>query len=404
MTYDLIIIGAGISGLSLASLSSHYGLKTLVLEASPRIGGCIATHTFSTTPNFWVETGAHTCFNSYGHLITILKELNLLSHIQPKQRVNFKLLHHGQLHSLLYALHPLELIRCLPRIAYTSKTGLSVKEYYSQILGSKNYRDLLGPAFNAVICQPADNFPAEFLFRPKPKHKNIPRSFTFKTGLQIIPDAIAKQNKLELLTNTAIATIAKGENGELKAFTTNGESFVTKHLALAISPDQAANILAIAFPELAGLLINIRVAEITSISIAVPHQQVLQLKPLAGVIAPYEPFYAAVTRDYLKDKTYRGFTFHFPKDQLDIMRQVGRIGEVLKLHKEYLNDIIQTQHKLPALRINHLEWVTKIDKVLARTNLILTGNYFLGVSIEDCITRSTNEWQRYIANIQRDST
>lgn len=398
MTYDLIIVGSGISGLSLASLSSHHGLNTAVLEAAPRIGGCIATHHFPQAPEFWVEAGSHTCFNSYGHLIDILKDLGLLSQLQPKLKVNFKLLHHGRLHSVLRAIHPLELIRCLPRLAYEQKTGHSVKEYYSRVLGAKNYRDLFGPAFNAVICQPADEFPADFLFRSKPRRKSIPRSFTFKNGLSIIPESIVKQNNFQLFTNTTVTTITKGENKELTALTASGETFTAKHLALAVPPDQAANILAVAFPELAGLLINIRVAEITSISLAVPNQT-LQLAPLAGIIAPYEPFYAAVTRDYLKDAAYRGFTFHFPKDQLDIMRQVGRIGEVLKLPKQHSIEFVQTQHKLPALRTNHLEWVTKIDKVLTRTDLMLTGNYFLGVSMEDCITRSIQEWQRRMAHI-----
>ena len=400
MTYDLLVIGAGISGLSLAHLGCRHGMNILVLDAAPRIGGCIATQTFPQLSSdaeqaFWVEGGTHTCFNSYGNLINILKELELLSKIKPKMRVNFKILRHDKLRSILTALHPLELAWNLPRLSKEPKTGRTVKEYYSRILGEKNYRDLFGPAFNAVICQPADNFPADFLFRPKPRLKKLPRSFTFAQGLSVIPNAIAAQDKITIHTNTTVVTIAKNSDGSFKAITNDNQIYTASHLAMAVSSKQAANILEETFPDLAGYLANIRVTEITSVSLAVT-SQALKLSPLAGIIAPYEPFYAAVTRDYLKDSQYRGFTFHFPTNQLDSKQQLERIREILKIPKTELNQVKYTQHLLPMLRTNHQEWITKIDKALDKTNLMLTGNYFLGVSMEDCITRSINEWRRFI--------
>ncbi|MBN1266536.1 MAG: NAD(P)/FAD-dependent oxidoreductase [Anaerolineales bacterium] len=41
--YDAVVIGAGIGGLSSASLLAHQGLKVLVVEQSGRIGGCCST-------------------------------------------------------------------------------------------------------------------------------------------------------------------------------------------------------------------------------------------------------------------------------------------------------------------------------------------------------------------------
>ena len=43
MDYDAIVDGAGLGGISCASLLAKNGLKTLVLEQSDIIGGCCST-------------------------------------------------------------------------------------------------------------------------------------------------------------------------------------------------------------------------------------------------------------------------------------------------------------------------------------------------------------------------
>ncbi|KAK4472493.1 hypothetical protein MN116_003740 [Schistosoma mekongi] len=69
---DVLILGAGISGLAAAKLLTNEGLKTIVLEARPRIGGRIHTIGLPTVTNetnnkFVVDLGAsylHGCNNS----------------------------------------------------------------------------------------------------------------------------------------------------------------------------------------------------------------------------------------------------------------------------------------------------------------------------------------------------
>ncbi len=394
MTYDLLIVGAGISGLGLAHLSNKHNIHTLVLDAAPQIGGCIATHTFPDIPGFWVEAGAHTCYNSYGNLLKIINDLNMQTHITTKKSgLSFKLLRKDNLYSVLAGLHPVELALNLPRIFWATKTGRNVKEYYSYILGTKNYQDLFGPAFNAVLCQPADEFPAELLFRRKPKQKDIPRSFTFPSGISSLTKAIANQPHLEIITKATVTKIKRIAKG-FQVITYDNKVFTAKQLALAVHPDQAALMLADTYAELAGLLAEIAMAEITSISVATFHKDTT-LPPLAGIIAPYEPFYSAVSRDYLDDPSYRGFTFHFPTGQIDPSRQIGRIREILGIPKEQLLATAYThKHRLPALQTNHIERMARIDQVSATTGIALVGNYFWGVSIEDCLIRVAKEWER----------
>jgi protoporphyrinogen oxidase len=48
-------------------------------------------------------------------------------------------------------------------------------------------------------------------------------------------------------------------------------------------------------------------------------------------------------------------------------------------------------HVIPSLRLGHREKIAEIDALLAGTPLLLTGNYFSGVAIEDCVSRSLQE-------------
>src|SRR3954470_2322483 len=59
MTYDLVIIGSGPGGYSAAARAGQYGLKTLLIEKSPKLGGtclhvgCIPTKALLQTAEVW---------------------------------------------------------------------------------------------------------------------------------------------------------------------------------------------------------------------------------------------------------------------------------------------------------------------------------------------------------------
>lgn len=390
--YDNLIIGGGISGLGLGHLCVRKGLRTLVLEREEQIGGCIRSHTFWEAGGFWVELGSHTCYNSYGHLLDMITDLGLESDLRAKEKVSFKLLGRDGLRSVFSRIHPLELALSVPRLFTEKKAGRSVADYYSRVLGERNYRELFGPAFNAVICQPAGEFPADKLFRRKPRRKKAPRSFTLPDGLSDIPATIAVQEGLETRIGTGATGIAR-EGGLFRVISDHGGEFLSHHLSLALPPDDAAALLADAFPELAKPLGEIRMAAIDSVAVAIPGEE-LDIAPLAGIIAPDDDFYAAVSRDYMEDSLFRGFCFHFVPDRLDREQQIERICAVLGIDRAAIVDMAYRRNRLPALRVGHDALVARIDAALAGTGLALTGNYFLGVSIEDCLTRSAAEFER----------
>jgi hypothetical protein len=118
------------------------------------------------------------------------------------------------------------------------------------------------------------------------------------------------------------------------------------------------------------------------------------LSPLAGLIAVDDAFYSMVSRDYLDDPRYRGFAFHFRPGALSPEAQIERACQAIGVTPNSVVGHTRAINRLPALRVGHPDRIRRIDAALADTRLAITGNWFLGVSIEDCLTRSYREFQR----------
>lgn len=390
--FDHIVIGAGISGLGAAHFSVRRGLGTLVLESAPRVGGCIHSHVFEGLGGFWAEAGSHTCFNSYGSLLSILDDLGLTPQVRPKVKVGYRLWRKGERKAVTAALHPLEVLVSLPRLFTTPKDGRTVSEYYGRVLGARNYRDLLRHAFQAVICQPADDYPAEALFRRKPRRKDVIKAFTFDRGLSTICEAIAGQPSLQVRTGQQVRAIERDGDG-FRVSIEGGEPLSCKALTLAVPPDQAARLLPEGFEEARSVAAAIGVAEIETLVLAFRASD-LALPPIAGLIAVDDAFYSAVTRDFLPDPGFRACAFHFRPGVLAAEEQVERACAALGATPGQIAAQARVRNRLPALRAGHGSLVERLDRSLAGSCLGITGNWFLGVSIEDALTRSRAETDR----------
>jgi protoporphyrinogen/coproporphyrinogen III oxidase len=390
--FDHIVIGAGISGLGAAHFSAQRGISTLVLEASDRVGGCLNSPQFATLGGFWVEAGGHTCFNSYGNLLTILDDLGLTAQAQPKVKVGYALWQDGKRRSIAAALHFFEAARSIPRLFTAPKDGRSVADYYGTVLGQRNYQDLLRHAFAAVICQPADDYPAEALFRRKPRRKEMMKAFTFAQGLTTIAQAIAAQPALTVRTSQQITGVLPDGAGWRVELAT-GKTLRCGHLTLAVPPDVATAVLPPELSAVRHLVSGIGVAEIETLVLAFRAAD-MTLKPLAGLIAVEDAFYSAVSRDFLPDARYRGFAFHFRPGVLCEEAQLEYACTVLGVAPERVAAHTHIHNRLPALRTGHMELVRQLDAALAGKQLGMTGNWFFGVSIEDALTRSLAEVTR----------
>lgn len=392
--HELVVVGGGISGLGLAHMAAKKGLKPLVIEASGKVGGSICScHFDAPEGEFWAELGAHTCFNSYGNLLTILEDLGYLGELLAKEKLSYRLLTAKGLRKIPSQLNFIELLFSLPKLFSLKKEQCTAEAFYGGIVGKNNFKRVLGPALDAVVCQSAAEFPANALFIKKPRRKEIMRSFTADGGLERFVQLIADQPGIEVRTNLAVTAIEKIVDGYRLQLGDESE-VEADNLVLAIAPDLAAKLLAPSQSTISKLLQSIEMVEIETLSVLI-EKQYLKLEPVAGIIAVDEDFYSAVARDPVPDSTYRAFTFHFRPGRLDQVGKMVRISEILGLNSPTEIELVaHRENRLPSLRMGQKQRITELDALLADQSLALTGNWFTGVSIEDSLCRTASEFNR----------
>jgi len=391
--YDMLVIGAGMSGLSMAHQCLQKGLKIAILEKTNRVGGTFHSHRF--TDDFWVELGAHTTFNSYGNILKMMEDCQLLNETRKREKVSFRMWVNNAVKSIPSQLHFIELLLSAYRLFTLKKEGQTVQSYYEKIVGKRNYKAVFGHAFNAVICQQANDVPADMLFRKKPRRKDVLRSFTFDNGLQTITDHVAQQADLTTFTEQDIQSITF--DNHIFTVKTQTETFTASHLTLATPADVTAKLLQPTFPEISQSLEKIKIVSVETVAIMVD-KDVVKLPPVMGLIAKDDQFFSMVARDTVKHPKYRGFVFHFKSLGLSHDEKIQQICKVLNITESQIIDKVEKLNVLPSPVLGHHALIEKVDNLLLDQPLALTGNYFLGISAEDCASRSDSEFQRLYKN------
>jgi oxygen-dependent protoporphyrinogen oxidase len=391
---DVIVIGGGISGLSFAHACARADLGVLVLEKQANAGGCI--HTWRQSDGFWTELGAHTCYNSYTAMLEMLEERGEMGALLPRAKVPFRLLVGDQVRSILSELHFFELLASAPRFFFSRKTGKSVRAFYAPVVGRRNYERVFGPLFRAVPSQPADDFPAEMLFKARARRKGVRRSFTLRGGLSTLIDALAATPKVRLATGCEVVSLERA--GELwQAHLANGAGEKARYLCLAVPPSTGATLLGQVNPRAAAALGRVAVTAISTLGVTV-RRDATPLPPVAGIIPLDGRFYSAVSRDTVPDQRHRGFAFHAPGGT-STEQLLAQAAALLRVERAGFEHVTNFESVLPAPRAGHSQIVRAIDDAVSGSPLFITGNYFAGLAIEDCVLRSQSESHRLLLSL-----
>lgn len=387
---DDLVIGAGISGLGYAYYQSKKGQNIVVLDKANIAGGSVNTVKSDKASNFWLEMGAHTLYNSYGNLIDLIESLNLSDQIIRRKKYPFLIYDQGKLRSIFRYLNLIPFVYGALTLSFRDKKDQSVASFYGRIFGRRNYQVILKDCFNAVLSQDAENFPAEFLFNKKKRHKNYPRSFTLSGGISTLFESIKESKQITFKANQTIQSIKRLDH--IWQVNTNESSFRAKRLVIATSAYDAGKLLSSIAPVLAKKLLDINYSEVNSLGLICQKDDLKHIKKMAGIIGRGDaPFYSIVTRDVIFDPTYRGFTCHFKPAYFKVHGQEASLAflcEFLGIKKTQVVDYFFKKNTVPALAGNHKSYLAEICTLACDHHILLTGNYFYRLALEDCLAQS----------------
>lgn len=398
---ECVVIGAGVSGLVAAARMAQAGRSVVVLEASARVGGCINSWRLRDEvaagqpgADFWLELGAHTAYNSYSQLLEALQARGRLDDLLPREKLGYSFVGaDGGLHSPLKRLNFLQAAFSLPFGIGKPKAGRSVAEWFGGLLGRGNYQRLLAPAFAAVLSQPADAFPAEWLFRRKPRMQSAPRKYSFPGGLQGLLEALVEGAAFAVRYQTAVTGIT-GDAAGYQVQTAAG-TLACRQLILAVPVDAAAALLAEIQPGVARELQTFPLSSSEAMGVVLPAGK-SGMKAVAGLIGVDDDFFSVVTRDPVPHDSLRGFTFHFRPGRLNRSAKLARIAAVVGVSPDDFLHVRESINRLPAPGVEHPRRMAAIDAQLVRQPLALVGNYLNGLAIGDCAERAAQETDRLL--------
>jgi hypothetical protein len=145
------------------------------------------------------------------------------------------------------------------------------------------------------------------------------------------------------------------------------------------------------FPDISKKLSSLKAEKVDTVGVIIK-KDATRIGPVAALAAMDDIFYSFVSRDTFPDPLYRAFAFHFKAGVTSHETKLGRIAQVLGTRE--FEQIVTAEHVIPSLRLGHKNKIAEIDKMIAGTSLLLTGNYFTGLAIEDCVSRSLLECSR----------
>lgn len=245
--YDVIVIGAGISGLGAALKLQDSGLTVCVLEKENRVGGRVSTDHIN---GFAIDRGATIFGGRFKHMKRLIKRLNLE---QYAEKLNFafelhdgktkKKIRRGRIDDVLFnpklsfkakwalmkfGLHVLFKGRKLSHgntCAVEELDGMSVQEYFTKLGGKEILDHFLHPGLNGPLGGNLRNNSRVILFQTFWNILLMP-TWAMKGGMDRITEAMRKElnvetnrrvSKIEIVSSTEVIAHVDGKQISARA-------------------------------------------------------------------------------------------------------------------------------------------------------------------------------------------
>jgi protoporphyrinogen/coproporphyrinogen III oxidase len=423
------IIGAGISGLSLAYYLQKLGIAHDLFEASSQVGGNLRTLKIG---NYLLELGPN-CLYYSPELYELIRELKLEQEIMaaaPAKAYQY-IVRNG-----VYYKIPLSPFSLLSNDIFSWKTKyrLSRKtdvpladigyETISQSVKSHFRKDnndhVVNPfikSFNAGYHYKNLNYKASLeLNAPENEYGSVltgiicnsqgisPNDvFSFTGGINTLPNAIAEK-LISLHTEHKVEVITRNQGKYIISCTSSGDYDTEEYqmVVLALPAYQAAEMLLFIFPEMADALRNINYPPLAMVyTVYNRHDVESELSGFGALNPKFEDSFAAGS--FLTSSVFEGRCSSQEILLTTFVCGLNALTErsmlMLKVHNELCKlynikaekPLFQYthlwEHSIPQYDIN-IENAYSLSKELEKEGMFVSSNWQAGISVTNCIRHS----------------
>lgn len=428
-SYDIIVLGAGISGLAAAWYLKKEGIQTLVLEKDKEVGGKIKSYQAN---GFVIERGPNSLLLRED-VLNLLDDLKLTDQLVPANDVskNRQILWDNKLHAispsplsilktpLLSLGGKLRLFRELG-VRSSSPKGETTYEFFTRRFGKQLATRIAGAMISGIYAGDIRELEMEAIFPQivvmEKEHGSIIRGMMkgnssgrkiagMQTGIQQLPIALAEKLGDAVRMESEIMDVQrKGDKWQI-SYLQDGKRYevICKNLISTLPSFALAPLLNEAFPEISAAINQVPYNPMLLLHVEVDQAEMLNKAQGFGFLASiFErndyigTMYNSTVFDHVSEDN-KGLCTFFVKppeegeiNASDIFEQICeplfRQWAFFKGKLE-LMDQSYWPNAIPQKIVGHTHIVDKIQQFEQdNPGIYLSGNYRSGVSVSDCIT------------------
>ena len=442
------IVGAGISGLATAQaiLTRKPDAEITLFEAGPRVGGKVWTE--ASPDGYLCEGGVNGFLDKIPRTLELCREAGVSPVPADAAAAKRYVYSRGELHKLPekppeFLKSGLLTVRGRLRVIYETIAGgtdnpdETLAQFGTRRLGSEAFDRLIDPMASGVFAGDASKLSLKSCFprinEVETEYGSLIRGLiklqmkarregnkktpgpgpggtltSFEKGMSALTDKLAEQLGSRIRIATPVKDISRDGN-RYSLQLGNGEEVESDRLILAAPAHAQAGMLKTLDPALAALLDEIPYPALSVVCFGYRKQRVGKVldgfgflvpskeqRAVLGTIVDSNVFPGRAPEDSILLRSMVGGArtpeFALLPDEQLISRVCGDLQDILGVNAEpdFIR-IFRHQRAIPQYNVGHAARLKAIDERLQKhPGLVLTGNAFKGVSLNDCVV---NAWQ-----------